>query len=158
MLRLFRLSSRRGISWIVVVFVLIVVAVASMTVTYVWVMSLETEETEPSLVKQEVRFYGSATGAKNRVEIILGNTGNEDIKIVAVYWSGSSFEKMVELKKGTDYELNPDSGVVGSLSTISIVIVWGAGATDGAWASGTTYYFKVVTEKGSILKFTAEAP
>ena len=153
------LSSRRGISRIVVLLALIVVAVASMMVTYVWVMTLKTAETEHSLVEEEVRFYGSATGVNDRAEIILRNTGDEDVKITAVYWSDSSFEKMVELKRGTGYELDPDSGVVGSMSTVRVVVVWWVGgSTGGGWASGTTYYFKVVTEAGSILEFTAEAP
>jgi len=156
------LRAGKGISPILATLLLIVIAVGAIMITYAWVITFTTTQTQQAgavLVWENVRFYESASGAKNRTDIVIRNTGTADGKIVAVYWSNSSFADLNKLTATTDYTMDPSSGVVGSLSSLKITILWGAGgATGGAWASGTTYYFKVVTEAGPFLEFTAKAP
>jgi len=156
------LRAGKGISPILATLLLIVIAVGAIMITYAWVITFTTTQTQQAgavLVWENVRFYESTSGAKNRTDITIRNTGTADGKIVAVYWSSSSFANLNKLTATTDYTMDPSSGVVGSLSSLKITILWGAGGTTGgAWTSGTTYYFKVVTEAGPFLEFTAKAP
>ena len=154
--------AKKGISPILATLLLIVIAVGTIMITYAWVVTFTTTQTQQAgavLVLENVRFHESASGAKNRTDITIRNTGTADGKIVAVYWSSSSFADLKKLTATTDYTLDPTSGVVSSLSSVKITVLWGAGGgTGGAWASGKTYYFKVVTEAGSFLEFPAKAP
>ena len=157
------LSSKKGISPILATLLLIVIAVAAVVVTYAWVMTFTTTQTQQAgavLIPENVRFYGTPTAAaKNKTDIIVRNTGTADAKIVSVYWSSSSFASLVKLTATTDYSMEPVSGVVSSLSSIKITVNWGSnGATGTTWASGTTYFFKVVSEAGPYLEFTSKAP
>jgi len=157
------LKSRKGISPILATLLLIVIAVAAVVVTYAWVMTFTTTQTQQAgaiLIPENVRFYGTPTTAtKNKTDITLRNTGNADGKIVTVYWSSSSYSTLQKLTATTDYTMDPSTGIVSSLSSITITINWGSGGTTGgAWSSGTTYYYKVVTEAGQYLEFTAKAP
>ena len=157
------LSSRKGISPILATLLLIVIAVAAVVVTYAWVMTFTTTQTQQAgsvLVVENVRFYGTPTAAaKNKTDITVRNTGTADAKIVSVYWSSSSFASLVKLTATTDYSMEPSSGVVSSLSSIKITVNWGSkGATGTTWTSGTTYFFKVVSEAGQYQEFTSKAP
>jgi len=156
------LRERKGISPILATLLLIVIAVGAIMITYAWVITFTTTQTQQAgavLVLENVRFYETASGAKNRTDIIIRNTGTADGKIVAVYWSSSSFSDLNKLVATTDYTMDPTTGVVGSLSSVKITIIWSAGGTTGGtWASGTTYYFKVVSEAGPYLEFTSKAP
>ena len=161
---LFRmLKSKKAISPILATLLLIVIAVATVVITYAWVMTFTTSQTQQAgaiLQIENVRFYGSPTAAaKNRTDIVLRNTGTADAKIVSVYWSSSSFASLSKLTSATEYSLDPSTGIVTSLSSIKITINWDDDYTTGAaWVSGTTYFFKVVSESGQYLEFTSKAP
>jgi flagellin-like protein len=147
------LVSRRGVSPVLAVLLLIVIAVGAAVVTYAWVMTFTSTQTGHAggvLVRENVRFYGSPADAKNRTDITIRNTGISDAKVAAVYWSNSSFASLQKLT-ATDYTMIPETGIVSPGSSITITLSRG-------WASGTTYYFKVVTEAGTYLEFTARAP
>jgi len=111
------------------------------------------------LILENVRFY-SIDSTKNRTEIVIRNTGTSSAKIVSVYWSSSSFSALAKLSTA-EYTLSPSTGVVDPLSSITVTIKWGTPAgtiIDSEWTSGSTYYFKVVTETGQYLEFPAKAP
>jgi flagellin-like protein len=154
--------SEKGISPILATLLLIVIAVAAVIVTYAWVLTFTTTQTQQAgavLVKENVRFYSVGT-TKNRTEITIRNTGSASGKIVAVYWSDSSFKELAALDS-SEYTLNPSTGVVNAGSSITITIKWGvSGGTISLsqWVSGSTYYFKVATDTGAFLEFSEKAP
>jgi len=156
------LHSRKGISPILATLLLIVIAVAAVIVTWAWVMTFVTSTTGQATVigKENIRYYGSPTSAaKNRTDVVIRNTGTADAKVVAVYWSSSGFSALARLTSGTDYDMSPTTGVIAAQSYITITVKWGSGGTTGsAWTSGTTYYFKVVTEAGQYLELSEKAP
>jgi hypothetical protein len=157
------------------------VAVSPLTLTFeeemVYIFSLTTESgstfkrtlvtpTAPQtsqagaiLVKENVRYYSVDT-TQNRTEFTFRNTGSADAKIVAIYWSKTSFSATSKLVV-TEYTMIPATGVVSVESTIVITIRWGvSGGTiaDTEWLSGTTYYYKFVTEAGQSYEYAERAP
>jgi flagellin-like protein len=154
--------SRRGISPILATLLLIVIAVAAVIVTYAWVMTFTMTQTEQAgaiLIKENVRYY-SVDSTKNMTEFTLRNTGTDAGKIVAIYWSKSSFSATSKLVS-TEYTMFPETGVVNAGSSILITIRWGVSGgsiTDAEWVSGTTYYYKFVTEAGQNYEYTEKAP
>jgi len=156
-------DSRKGISPILATLLLIVIAVAAVIVTWAWVMTFTSSQTQQAgavITKEVIRYYGTpTTAAKNRTDIVIRNTGTADAKVVSVYWSSSGFLTLTPLTSGTDYEMTPTTGVIAALSSITITIKWGSsGAIGGPWTSGTTYYFKIVTEAGQYLELPQGAP
>jgi len=156
-------DARKGISPILATLLLIVIAVAAVIVTYAWVVTFTASQTQQAgavLVKVNIRYYGSPTPAvKNRTDIEVRNTGTADAKVVSVYWSSSGFQSMTKMTSGTDYEMNPTTGIIAALSSITVTIKWGTnGVTGSTWSSSTTYYFKVVTEAGQYLELSERAP
>lgn len=155
------LRSKKGITPILATLLLIVIAVAAVIVTYAWVMTFTMTQTEQAgaiLVKENVRYY-SVDLTKNRTEFTLRNTGSSNAKIVAIYWSKSSFADTSKLIT-TEYATVPSTGVVSAGSSIVITIKWGASGgtiTDTEWVSGTTYYYKFITEAGQSYEYTAKA-
>jgi flagellin-like protein len=157
------LSSRKAISPILATLMLIVIAVASVVVSYAWIMTFTSTQTQQAgviLVVENVRFYGTPLATdKNKTDITIRNTGTAASKIASVYWSSSSFSSLVKLTITTDYSMDPVSGVVNPLSSIKTTINWeSSGTTGDSWTSGTTYYFKIVSETGQNLEFTSRAP
>ncbi len=156
------LRSRKGISPILATLLLIVIAVAAVIVTYAWVMTFTMTQTSQAgaiLVKENVRYYSVDT-TKNRTEFTLRNTGSADAKIVAIYWSKTSFSATSKLVV-TEYTMIPATGVVSVESSIVITIRWGVSGgtiTDTEWLSGTTYYYKFVTEAGQSYEYAERAP
>lgn len=154
--------SKKGISPILATLLLIVIAVAAVIVTYAWVMTFTMTQTEQAgaiLVNENVRYYGIGS-TKNRTEFTLRNTGTANAKIVAIYWSKSSFADTSKLIT-TEYTMVPNTGVVSTGSSIVITIQWGVSGgtiTDTEWVSGTTYFYKFITEAGQSYEYTEKAP
>ena len=141
------LKSKKGISPILATLLLIVIAVAAVIVTYAWVMTFTASTTSQAgamLTVENVRFYGS-----DDIEIVIRNSGTGDAKVVEVY-HGTSASDLQKISS-SDITYSPSSQIVSAGSSLEIDI------EDTDWVSGTRYYFKVVTEEGFSLPFSAEA-
>lgn len=155
------LRSKKGISPILATLLLIVIAVAAVIVTYAWVMTFTTTTTSQSgaiLVQENIRYH--RTGG-NFTEIVIRNTGTADGKLAAVYWSKNGFNDLA-LVGSSEYVVSPTSKVVAANNYATVAVTWGgATVTDspgGGWQSGVTYYWKISTEAGAYLQFSAKAP
>jgi flagellin-like protein len=141
------LKSKKGISPILATLLLIVIAVAAVIVTYAWVMTFTTSTTGQAgamLTLENVRFY--TQGSTDRVEIVIRNSGTADAQVAEVYRGTSSSD----LQQQSSVTYNPTSKLISEGSSIKITFNYN-------WASGTRYYFKVVTEEGLTLPFDKEA-
>ena len=153
--------SKKGISPILATLLLIVIAVAAVIVTYAWVMTFTMTQTDQAgaiLVKENVRYY-SMDSVRNMTEFTMRNIGSANAKIVAIYWSKSSFSATEKLATA-EYTMVPNTGVVGTKSSITITIEWGVSGgaiTDAEWVSGTTYYYKFTTEAGQSYEYAERA-
>ena len=140
------LKSKKGISPILATLLLIVIAVAAVIVTYAWVMTFTESTTNTAgavLTVENVRFYSD-----DDVEIVIRNSGTGDAKVVEVYQGTAS----TNLTKQSSVYYDPDEQIsAGSSILIDFTL-------DDDWESGTRYYFKVVTEEGLNIPFSAEAP
>ena len=137
------LKSKKGISPILATLLLIVIAVAAVIVTYAWVMTFTGSTTSQAgavLSVENVRFH---TGY---VEVILRNSGTSDAKVESVY-AGTSDSALI-LQSGVSY--TPSSQIVVAGSSLNVTITY-------SWTDGTRYYFKMGTEEGLSLPFSAEA-
>ena len=140
-------NSKKGISPILATLLLIVIAVAAVIVTYAWVMTFTTSTTSQAgavLTFENVRFY-----SEDEIEIVIRNSGTSNAQVVEIYQGTTSAS--LEQQSLVDYE--PSSQIVSAGS--SIVIDFDMGPN---WVSGTRYYFKVVTQEGLSIPFSAEAP
>ena len=150
--------SKKGISPILATLLLIAIAVGAILITYAWVITFTSTQTQQSgaiITLENIRFYNVST--TYYTEIVLRNSGTSSAKIASVYWSSSSFSALA--KVGTsEYTMVPTTGLVDALSSVNITITWGGTVTPSAWTSGSTYYFKVVTEAGQYLEFIGKAP
>ena len=139
------LKSKKGISPILATLLLIVIAVSAVIVTYAWVMTFTSSTTEQAgavLTVENVRFFDSSG---EKVEITIRNSGTASAKIVEVYEGPSSSN----LQTVSSVIYDPENLVSeGSSSKITF---------DLSWSSGTRYHFKVVTQEGISLPFSAEA-
>ena len=140
------LKTKKAISPILATLLLIVIAVAAIVVTYAWVMtymSTTTQRAGEELGVENVRFHDSTN-----VTITLRSTGTSDSKIVAIY-EGTSLTSLTALASG---KVSP------SLSkTISAGTSQDFNLNISTWTTGTTYYFKVVTDSGYNLPFYKKA-
>jgi flagellin-like protein len=151
------LKSKRGISPILATLLLIAIAVGAILITYAWVITFtgtQTQQAGAILGLENIRFYN--TSSTYYTDITLRNSGTSSAKVVAVYWSDSSFSALQKLTN--EYSMTPSTGVVDALDSITITITWGTGIISGNWTSGNTYYFKVATEAGTPFQFTGKAP
>lgn len=153
------MRSSKGISPILATLLLIVIAVAAVIVTYAWVLTFTTTQTQQAgvvLSLENVRYYG---GGNNLTDIVIRNSGTANAKIVAVYWSSNGFNDLAPLKSG-EYSLS--STTLNAGSSVTITVTWNSGTTGAVltstWSSATTYYWKVVTDAGQYLEFTAKSP
>jgi flagellin-like protein len=140
-------KSKKGISPILATLLLIVIAVAAVIVTYAWVMTFTGSTTSQAgaiLSVENVRFYTS--GSTDRVEIVIRNSGTGDAKVAEVYRGTSSSD----LQQQSSVTYDPSSKLVSEGSSLKITFNYN-------WASGTRYYFKVVTEEGLSIPFDREA-
>ncbi|MCW4016341.1 MAG: hypothetical protein NWF06_08225 [Candidatus Bathyarchaeota archaeon] len=140
-------KSKKGISPILATLLLIVIAVAAVIVTYAWVMTFTTSTTNQSgamLTVENVRFYTS--GSTDRVEIVVRNSGTNSATVADVY-SGTS---ATDLQQVSSVTYSPSSQIVSEGESLMITFNYN-------WASGTRYYFKVVTEEGLTIPFNEEA-
>ena len=139
------LKSKKGISPILATLLLIVIAVSAVIVTYAWVMTFTSSSAEQAgavLTVENVRFFDSSG---KKVEITIRNSGTANAKVVEVY-QGLSTSNLQTINSVT---YDPENLVnEGSSSRITF---------DLAWISETRYYFKVVTQEGISLPFSAEA-
>jgi archaeal type IV pilus assembly protein PilA len=141
------LKSKKGISPILATLLLIVIAVAAVIVTYAWVMTFTGSTTGQAgavLNVENVRFY--TQGSTDRVEIVIRNSGTNDATVAEVYRGTSDSD----LQQESSVTYDPSSKVVVEGSSIKITFNYN-------WASGTKYYFKVVTEEGLSIPFDREA-
>jgi flagellin-like protein len=137
-------KSKEGISPILATLLLIVIAVAAVIVTYAWVMTFTTSTTSKAgavLSVENTRFYNSS-GLK--VDITIRNSGTADAKIVGVY-NGTSSTNLAKTTATVSYNPTTQMAVAGGSLTITL--------SSFTWTTGTTYYFKVVTDAGQSLPF-----
>jgi flagellin-like protein len=149
------LKSRKAISPILATLLLIVIAVAAIVVTYAWIMTYmgsTTQQAEVRLYKENVRFYGTPTDAKNRTEITVGNQGTGNTQIVRVYL-GNSSGSMIDITSNATIS----SGGLNAGSTTTITVNW-PNAVALNWQAGETYYFRIVPNPGQYLEFQEQAP
>jgi flagellin-like protein len=142
------LKSKKGISPILATLLLIVIAVAAVIVTYAWVMTFTgstTSQAGAMLNVENVRFYGSG----DNVEIVIRNSGTADAEVAEVYL-GTASSDLQKVSSG-DIDYDPSSQIISAGSSLEIDI------DNAGWASGTRYYFKVVTEEGLSIPFSEEA-
>jgi flagellin-like protein len=153
------LRSKKGISPILATLLLIVIAVAAVIVTYAWVMTFTTTTTSQAgavLIVENTRYYPSGS-TNNKTDIVIRNTGTSDAKLVAVYWSSSGYSSLAPLTSGTHYTFSTTTVSAGNYATV--LVTWTSSAPmTSTWTSGNTYYWKIVTEAGQYLQFTAKAP
>ena len=139
------LKSKKGISPILATLLLIVIAVAAVIVTYAWVMTFTSSQTQQAgAILNLENVYFNSTGTKS-IQIVLRNSGTADAKIVEMYIGTTSTTYL----KQTSVAYNPSTQIVsanGGSITISVTY---------DWQTGKRYYFKVATEAGQILPFTA---
>jgi flagellin-like protein len=141
------LKSKKGISPILATLLLIVIAVAAVIVTYAWVMTFTGSTTGQAgavLSVENVRFYTS--GSTDRVEIVIRNSGTNSATVAEVYRGTSDSD----LQQQSSVTYDPSSRVIAEGESIKITFNYN-------WASGTRYYFKVVTEEGLNIPFDREA-
>ena len=141
------IKSKKGISPILATLLLIVIAVAAVIVTYAWVMTFTGSTTGQAgalLTVENVRFYNS--GGTDRVEIVIRNSGTNDATVAEVYRGTSSSD----LQQQSSVTYDPSSRLVSEGESLKITFNYN-------WASGTRYYFKVVTEEGLSFPFNEEA-
>jgi flagellin-like protein len=141
-------KSKEGISPILATLLLIVIAVAAVIVTYAWVMSFTTSTTSKAgvvLSVENVRFYNSS-GLK--VDITIRNSGTADAKIVDV-WNGTSSSNLAMTTAAVTYNPTTQKAVAGGSLTITL--------SPFTWTTGTTYYFKFVTDSGLTLPYNQAA-
>jgi flagellin-like protein len=140
------LKSKKAISPILATLLLIVIAVAAIVVTYAWIMTYMGSSTQQAgvlLYKENVRFYGTPTDAKNRTEITIGNQGTGSTQIVTVYL-GTSSGSMMNITSYTDV----GSGkALNAGSTTTITINWPNDVAT-TWQAGQTYYFRIAPKPG----------
>ena len=137
------IKSRKGISPILATLLLIVIAVAAITVTYAWIMTYMGNTTDKAgvmLYQANVNFVNSSP---KRIAVDIGNSGTSAADVIAVYVGTSSTAL-------TSQTITKTSVTPGSISSISVPY--------SSWASGTTYYFKVVASSGQPVTFNAKAP
>jgi flagellin-like protein len=136
------LMSKKAISPILATLLLIVIAVAAIVVTYAWIttyMGTTTQQAGFIPYKANVAF---STG---KISIDIGNSGTSSGQIVQVY-VGTSASALVS--QTTDPAV-PEAIAAGTVQQFNVTY---------AWASGTTYYFKVVPNSGAALSFNEQAP
>ncbi len=139
------LKSKKGISPILATLLLIVIAVSAVIVTYAWIMTFTSSSVDQAgavLTVENVRFFDSSG---KKVEITIRNSGTSNANIVEVYQGPSSSN----LQSINSVTYDPENLVSeGSSSKITFEL---------AWTSGARHYFKVVTQEGISLPFSAEA-
>jgi flagellin-like protein len=137
------MKSRKGISPILATLLLIVIAVAAIAVTYAWIMTYMGNTTDKAgVMLYEANTNFVSTPSKS-VTIDIGNSGTSDATVIAIY-AGNSATSM------TSQTITSHEVTAGGFYSFSVPF--------STWASGTTYYFKVVPSSGQPLTFTAKAP
>lgn len=140
------LKSKKGISPILATLLLIVIAVAAVIVTYAWVITFTGSTTGQAgivLNPENTRFYNSS-GLK--VDITIRNSGIDAAKVATVYQGTSASD----LQTVSSVTYDPTSQMINEGESIKITFAL-------SWTSGTRYYFKVVTEEGFNVEYSAEA-
>ena len=142
-----KLTSRKGITPILATLLLIAIAVGAVIIAYAWVITFTTTQTQQTgavLGLENIRFPTNTT-----IEVIIRNSGTADAQIATVYM-GTTSANLASVSQ-TDLAYVPPTKIVSAGSSINITITY-------PWASGTTYYFKVVTEAGQQVPFNQKAP
>ena len=131
------LRSKKGISPILATLLLIVIAVAAIIVTYAWVMTFTSSQTGKAGQLVAISNINWSNSSKIVVDII--NSGTDDAKILIVYLGTSPTTRTEQ--RSVSYS-QPTKIVSAYGGTIQINITY-------SWSSGTTYYFRFVTEAGN---------
>lgn len=132
-------KSKRGISPILATLLLVVIAVAAIVVTYAWIMTYMTnagQQAGVQLYKANVSFHNSTT-----IYVDVGNSGTEATQIIQVYFGTSASALQSQTTTVPDLPVQLPKGSVARV----------AFNPSPAWASGTTYYFKVLSSSGQTL-------
>jgi flagellin-like protein len=132
------LRSKKAISPILATLLLIVIAVAAIVVTYAWIMTYMSnagQQAGVQLYEANVRFF---TGG---IEISVGNSGTSNTQITKVY-VGTSLANRAEY---TTTPALPQTLNAGSIVALNVTY---------SWASGTTYYFRVLSSSGQPLEWS----
>lgn len=136
-------KSKKAISPILATLLLVVIAVAAIVVTYAWIMTYMNNAGQQAgvmLYEANVNFY-NVSGVK-RITLDIGNSGTSDTRITTLY-IGLSASNLV------NQTITPQTLV--HSGTVSITI-------DYNWTTGTTYYFKVLSETGQTINWPQQAP
>ncbi len=136
------LRSKKAISPILATLLLIVIAVAAIVVTYAWIttyMGNTTQQAGFMPYKANVAFSSGI------ISIDIGNSGTSSGQIVQVY-VGTSASALVSQ---TTNPTVPKAIEPGTVQQFNVTY---------AWASGTTYYFKIVPSNGAAIPFSEPAP
>ena len=140
------LRSKKGISPILATLLLIVIAVAAIIVTYAWVMTFTSSQTGKAGQFLRISNINWADPSKIVVDII--NSGTDDATILKVYLGSSPTTRTEQ----TSVSYSPTTKIVSADGgTIQINITY-------SWSSGTTYYFRFVTEAGNNWDHDQRAP
>lgn len=142
------LKSKKAISPILATLLLIVIAVAAIVVTYAWVMTYMGTTTQQAgfMPHQANVAFDNSTGTE-KIIIDIQNTGTSSGKITAIYVGTST----------SAYQTQTTITPTLSATSIDASAIQSFNVTY-PWASGTTYYLKVVPSSGAALEFQATAP
>jgi flagellin-like protein len=138
------LKNRKAISPILATLLLVVIAVAAIVMTYAWITTYTgntTDKLDAVPYKANVNFE---IGSK--ITIDIGNSGTSNTQILQVY-IGTSASSAQNQTTNPAIPIRLNAGEIASFNV------------QYAWASGKTYYFKVVTASGQpSLTFQEQAP
>ena len=137
------LKNRKAISPILATLLLVVIAVAAIVMTYAWITtsSGNTASTGAIPYKANVNFKENGV-----ITVDIGNSGTSNTQILQVY-IGTSASSAQNQTTNPAIPIRLNAGEIASFNV------------QYAWASGKTYYFKVVTASGQPpLTFQEQAP
>ena len=141
------LKSKKGISPILATLLLIVIAVAAVIVTYAWVITFTGSTTSQAgavLNLENTRFYNVTS--TDYIEITLRNSGTADGKVETVYVGTTDSNVIAQ----TSVTYSPTTQIVSAGESLTMTITYD-------WTAETTYYFRIATEEGLSIPFSAEA-
>jgi flagellin-like protein len=138
------LKSKKAISPILATLLLIVIAVAAIVVTYAWVMTYMGSTTQQAGF---IPYKANVAFGSGSITIDIGNSGTSSGKMAAIYIGNSS--SALQTQSAVSPALSASSIGAGDIVSFSVTYTW---------ATGTTYYFKVVPTSGAALEFPATAP
>ena len=126
------LKNRKAISPILATLLLVVIAVAAIVMTYAWITTSSENTTSPGAIPYKANVNFKENGA---ITVDIGNSGTSNTQILQVY-IGTSASSAQNQTTNPAIPIRLNAGEISSFNV------------QYAWASGKTYYFKVVTASG----------